>query len=305
MQKLFIRVAFILSLIIVSLFVIGEIFFWTYTSFFPENPIPDYSKNDGRISIVATIYPLAWLASDLDPVADITTLVGPGLEPHDFSPTINDVKKIHDAELLIVNGGVDSWIDDASLERNFPTISVLEMLDYPSSDPHVWLDPILMIRVVEEIGHQLEQYDPARADIIHENVQKKQAVLEDIDREYRTGLASCQIREIVSSHDAFGFLAKRYGFSVESVAGFSPEDEPSASRLVELTNLIRSHHVTTVFFEELVSPALAQTLANETGVKTDVLDAIESLASEEKARMEYPGIMESNLAKLRTAMICE
>lgn len=299
------KVLFRISLVIVALFVIVEAVFWTWTAIFSEVSPLDSSRDDGRISVVATIYPLAYLASDLDPVADVTTIVGPELEPHDYSPTIEDAKKIHDAELLIVNGGVDAWIDNASLERNFPTISVLEMLSYPPSDPHVWLDPVLMQSIVRSIGGQLELIDPTRAEVIRDNVTKKITILQKIDDDYRVGLASCQIREIVSSHDAFNFLAKRYGFTVYGIAGFSLENESSASKLVELTNLIRSHHVTTVFFEELVNPALAKTLANETGVKTDVLDTIESLASEEKARMEYPGIMESNLTKLRTAMLCQ
>ena len=299
------KVLFRLSLVIVVLFVVGEVVFWISPSDSPINGGEVYKKNDGRISIVATIYPLAYLASDLDPVADVTTIVGPGLEPHEYSPTIEDAKKIHDAELLIVNGGVDSWIDSASLERNSPTISVLEMLSYPPSDPHVWLDPVLMQNIVQSIGGQLELIDPMRAEVIRDNVTRRIAILQGIDDAYRTGLASCQVREIVSSHNAFDFLAKRYGFTVDGIAGFSPEDEPSASKLVELTNLIRSHHITTVFFEELVNPALAKTLANETGVKTDVLDAIESLSSDEAARLEYSGIMESNLTKLRAAMLCQ
>ena len=299
MQKLRIALGFSVAFIAVW---VGAL---TYISLFPENQIPDYTKDDGKVSIVATIYPLAWLASDLDPAATITTIVGPGLEPHDFSPTIDDVKRIHDAELLIINGGVDSWIDDSALERNFPTIDVLAMLQYPENDPHVWLDPILMQKIVEEIGHQLEQFNPKNAEIIRENVIKKQEILAEIDHDYRSGLASCSVPEIVSAHDAFGFLAKRYGFTVHSIAGISPEDEPSTSKLVELTDLIRSRNITTVFFEELASPALAKTLADETGAKVDVLDAIESLSSEESERLEYPGIMEKNLAKLKAAMVCQ
>lgn len=298
MQKLRIALGFSITFIAVW---VGAL---TYITLFPENQMPDYTKDDGKVSIVATIYPLAWMASDLDPAATVTTIVSPGTEPHDFSPTIDDVKNIHDAELLIINGGVDSWISDSALERNFPTIDVLTMLQYPETDPHAWLDPILMQRIVEEIGHQLEQIDPKNADVIHENVLKKQEILAEIDRNYRSGLASCSIPEIVSSHDAFGFLAKRYGFTVHSITGFSPESEPSPSKLAELTDLIRSHHITTVFFEELASPALARTLAEETGARSDVLDAIESLASEESERLEYPGIMEKNLAKLKTAMVC-
>lgn len=299
MQKLRIALGFSVAFIAVW---IGAL---TYISLFPENQIPDYTKDDGKVSIVATIYPLAWLASDLDPDATITTIVGPGLEPHDFSPTIDDVKRIHDAELLVINGGVDSWIDDSALERNFPTIDVLAMLQYPEADPHVWLDPVLMQKIVASIGGQLELVDPKNADVIRENVSKKIAILQRIDDNYRASLASCSIPEIVSSHDAFGFLAKRYGFTVHSIAGISPEDEPSTSKLVELTDLIRSRNITTVFFEELASPALAKTLADETGAKTDVLDAIESLSSEESERLEYPGIMEKNLAKLKAAMVCQ
>lgn len=299
MQKL--RIALGFSLAFIAVWIVA----FTYISLFPENQMPDYTKGDGKVSIVATIYPLAWMASDLDPAAIVTTIVGPGLEPHDFSPTIDDVKRIHDAELLIVNGGIDSWIDDNTLERNFPTIDVLTMLQYPETDPHVWLDPILMQRIVESIGGQLELIDPKNASVIRDNVSRKVAVLQGIDDEYRAGLASCSVPEIVSSHNAFSFLAKRYGFTIHGIAGFSPENEPSSSKLVELTDLIRTHHITTVFFEELASDALSKTLASETGAKSDVLDAMESLASEESERLEYPGIMEKNLAKLKAAMVCQ
>lgn len=258
----------------------------------------------GGPSIVSTIYPWAWAATDLDPAATVTTIVGPGLEPHEFSPTINDVKAMEDADLFIVNREVDEWAVDAITDRKGPTVSVMEALDIPFDDPHAWLDPVLMQKIVENIGSQLELIDPKNSEIIRENVSKKIAILQGIDDAYRTRLASCQIREIVSSHDAFGFLAKRYGFTVHGISGFSPEDEPSPARLVELTDLIRSHRITTVFFEELVSDALSKTLSNETGVKSDVLDTIESLASEESQRLEYPGIMEKNLAKLEAAMIC-
>lgn len=283
-----------------------SIAFILFLLFFPENQIPDYTNDDGKISIVATIYPLAWMASDLDPSATVTTIVGPGIEPHDFSPTIDDVKRMENAELLIVNRMVDEWAIDVIADRKGPTVSVMETLDFPSfEDSHVWLDPILMQQIVEDIGRQLELIDPNNATVIRENVVKKLAVLQGIDGAYRSGLASCSIPEIVSSHDAFGFLAKRYGFTTHSITGISPESEPSPSKLVELTNLIRSRHITTVFFEELASDALSKTLADETGAKTDVLDAIESLSSEESERLEYLGIMEKNLAKLKTAMVCQ
>lgn len=306
MQKLRLRIVLGISIAVLAILIIVEIISvcsWSLCSSQNQN-VATNSKN--QISIVATIYPLAWMASDLDPSAIVTTIVGAGLEPHDFSPTINDVKSMQNADLLIVNGGVDEWAFDVVADRKNSTISVIKALDLASTeDPHVWLDPMLMQEIIEDIGARLENIDPSNAVAIRENVLKKVAILQGIDDEYRVGLSLCATPEIISSHDAFGFLAKRYGFTVYGIAGFSPENEPSPSKLVELTDLIRSHHITTVFFEELASDAFSKTLADETGIKIDVLDAIESLASKESERLEYPGIMEKNLAKLRSAMVCQ
>lgn len=298
MQKLRIALGTSIAVIVVWLSAL------VYFSLFSETRIPESSQDDEKISIVATMYPLAWMASDLDPAAVITTIVGPGVEPHDFSPTIEDVKLMEDAELLLVNRGVDEWAIDVIADRSGPTVSMMEMLGL-FEDPHVWLDPILAQRMVEGIGSQLALIDPKRAHIIRENVVKKIALLQGIDDAYRLGLARCQVPEIVSSHDAFGFLARRYGFTVHGIVGFSPESEPSSSRLVELTNLIVSRHITTVFFEELVSDALSRTLARETGARIDVLNPIESPTSADRAELGYPGIMQENLEKLRSAMICQ
>lgn len=305
MQKLRLRIILGISIVVIAILIVIELVSicpWDLCGSRTPNIISDQQNH---VSIVATIYPLAWMASDLDPAATVTTIVGPGLEPHDFSPTINDVKSMQNADLLIVNRMIDEWAVDAIIDRKGPTISAMETLNFPSlEDSHVWLDPVLMQEIVEEIGGQLEIIDPINAEGIRENVLKKVAILQGIDDAYRVGLSSCSIPEIISSHDAFGYLARRYGFKVYGIAGMSPESEPSPSRLVELTDLIRSHHITTVFFEELASNALSKTLANETGVKSDVLDAIESLSSKESERLEYPGIMEKNLAKLEAAMVC-
>lgn len=293
MQKLLISIG-ITAAIIVGLF-----------SLIPKNQIPDLSKDDGQISIVATIYPLAFFASDLDPNATITTIVGSGKEPHDYEPTIDDVKALHDAELLIVNGNVDDWALNSINDRNFPTISALATLNLPSSDPHVWLDPIYAQSLVQLIGNQLELIDPNNADIIAQNVDKKVAALAALDQSFKDGLANCQIREVVSAHAAFNFLANRYNFTVYGITGLNPESEPSAADLARLTDLIRDHHITTVFFETLVSPTLSKTLADETGAKSDVLDAIESLAPGANPQTGYTDAMVNNFGTLRAAMLCQ
>lgn len=277
---------------------------WILLSSKDQINITNGASNDGKISIVATIYPLAFFASDLDPSAAVTTIVGSGKEPHDYEPTIDDVKALHDAELLIVNGNVDDWALDVAGDRNFPTISALAVLNLPSSDPHFWLDPIYAQGLIRDIGDQLKFLNPNNADIIAENVEKKIAALISLDQSFKEGLANCQIREVVSAHEAFNFLANRYNFTVYGITGMNPESEPSASDLVRLTDLIRDHHINTVFFETLVSPALSKTLADETGAASDVLDTIESLAPGANAQTGYTDAMLTNLGKLRSALLC-
>lgn len=278
---------------------------WILISSKDQASVTSDSSKDGNISIVTTIYPLAFFASDLDPSATITTIVGSGMEPHDYEPTIDDAKALHDAELLIVNGNVDDWALEAAGERNFSTISALEALNLPSSDPHFWLDPIYAQELVRDIGDQLAILNPNNADIIYQNVEKKITTLASLDQSFKDGLANCQIREVVSAHEAFNFLASRYNFTVFGIAGMNPESEPSAADLVRLADLIRDHQITTVFFESLASPALSQTLAKETGAKSDVLDAIESLAPGANAQTGYTEAMRTNLGKLRSALLCQ
>jgi len=295
------RLLFFISLAIIALW-IGA---FTFLSLFPENQIVDSSKNDERISIVATIYPLAYFAMDLDPFAEVTTIVGAGVEPHDFEPTMGDIKAIQDADLFLVNRVVDEWAVAAIDDRSGPTISVLDSLNLPLEDPHVWLDPVYAQQIVRDIGSQLELIDPSRAEIIRANVEKKVAEIVAVDAAYREAFASCEVREVVSAHEAFNFLAERYDFTIYGVSGINPEEEPSAAAIASMMDIVRSHRITTVFFESLSNDALSKTIAQETNVKSEVLDPIESLTTGYEASSGYTEIMMLNLEKLSAAMLCQ
>ena len=164
------------------------------------------------------------------------------------------------------------------------------------TDPHVWLDPLRFARVVQRIGAALGS--PERAEALAADIRQ-------LDGDYRTGLTHCARHEFVTSHAAFGYLAARYHLQQIAITGIDPEAEPSARSLADLATLLRRDHVTTVFFETLVSPKLAETVAREAGVKTAVLDPIEGLTPAEASRGEdYFSLMRANLAALREALGC-
>jgi zinc transport system substrate-binding protein len=168
--------------------------------------------------------------------------------------------------------------------------------DSGTADPHVWLDPALYARVVRRVGSALGRPRPAQA--------LARRVLR-LDAAYRTGLAHCRRREFVTSHAAFGYLAGRYGLEQIAITGIDPESEPSPRRLRDLVNLVRREHVRTVFFERLVSPRLADTVARNAGAKTAVLDPIEGLTPSEQEHGEtYLSLTRQNLQQLRSALGC-
>ena len=165
-----------------------------------------------------------------------------------------------------------------------------------TADPHVWLDPVRYARIVKRVGSVLRR--PARA-------AAPMAQLRRLDRDYRTGLAHCARKEIVTSHAAFGYLAQRYGLRQVAITGLTPESEPSARDLEDVVQVVRRTHATNVFFETLVSPRLAQTVAREVGAKTAILDPIEGLSpSEQSSGDTYFTLMRRNLANLRKALAC-
>ncbi len=165
-----------------------------------------------------------------------------------------------------------------------------------SIDPHVWLDPHRFAAIIREVGSALHRSRQSSALLTR---------LERLDREYRSGLSHCERRAIVTSHAAFGYLALRYGLRQVPLEGLTPEAEPSAKAVQRLVGEVRRTHATTVFFETLVSPKLAETVARAAGAHTAVLNPLEGLTKDETAHGEdYFTVMRANLRSLREALGC-
>jgi zinc transport system substrate-binding protein len=275
----------------------------------------------GRTSVVANFYPVYEAARRVGgDRTQVTNLTPAGAEPHDLELSPKQVDEILDAAVVLYMGhGFQPAVEDVAKSRHAGvTIDLLGALaaqrklrELPSgagekgTDPHVWLDPVLMADVVDEVRKALARADPAGAPTYQRNAERYRSEIEALDRRFREGLGDCARKVIVTSHAAFGYVAARYGLAQESIAGLSPEAEPDPKRLAELADLVRREGVTTIFTEELVSPRVADTLAREAGVRTAVLNPLEGLTSQEIARGEdYVSVMEKNLATLRAALGC-
>jgi zinc transport system substrate-binding protein len=253
-------------------------------------------------TVVAGFYPLAWAAERVsDPggtgdgdALDVVNLTPAGAEPHDLELSPQDVELVSDARLVVyVGGGFQPALEDAVAAREGPSLDVLPTGE---RDPHVWLDPVLFGDVVTELAVALGGGGD-RPELARE--------LETLDAEYRRGLRSCDSRVLVTTHAAFGHLAARYRLEELSLAGSSPEAEPSPQELEDLVDRVRESGATTVFAEPLVSDRVAETIAREVGAEVAVLDPLEGLTQERlDAGEDYLSVMRDNLVTLREALRC-
>jgi zinc transport system substrate-binding protein len=273
-----------------------------------DNDKATAASGDEVRSVVAAFYPLAFLAEEIGgPTVDVRNLTPAGAEPHDVELSARDVETVRSADSVFYLGSdfqpaVEDAVDGADGEA-VDLLSGLELRkgkdegeETHEADPHVWLDPVLFARLADRVGEALNRPETAR---------ELETQLRSLDAEFKRGLRNCERREIVTSHAAFGYLAQRYDLEQIPVTGISPEVEPSARDLEDVIAQVKEHRATTVFFETLVSPRLAKTVARETGARTAELNPIEGLSEDELADGEnYFSVMRSNLEALRRALGC-
>lgn len=268
----------------------------------------------GKIDVVAAFYPLQFLAEEIggEHVA-VTNLVKPGAEPHDLELSPKQVAAIAGADLVLYLHTLQPSVDDAvKMEASGRALDVTKIAplgpapagsDEPDAlDPHIWLDPVRFAAISHEVADRLAAVDPAHAADYQANEARLAAQLHDLDQRYAAGLANCARQDIVTSHAAFGYLAARYRLHQVPITGLAPEAEPNPRTLADVAKLARAKGVTTIFFETLVSPKLAETLAHEVGAQAQVLDPIEGI--EPGSGATYLTVMNDNLAHLRAALGC-
>lgn len=287
----------------------------------------DTAAGDGRLRVLTSFYPMYDFACKIGgDCIDVTNMVPSGTEPHDWEPSTNDLKNLEKADVFIYNGAdMEPWADDLLVSRS-DTLHVVEASEnvelrttdgehehahehegadhhHGDFDPHVWLDPENAKIEMEAIRDALCAADPENSTVFQSNYEKYAAELDALDAEFREKLAPLPNRTIVVAHEAFGYLCGAYGLTQVGIEGLSPDSEPDPGRMAEVIDFVRDHSISTIFFEELVSPKVAEAIASETGAQAKMLSPLEGLSDEQAAAgADYFSVMHDNLAALMEAL---
>ena len=276
-----------------------------------------------KIQIVAGFYPLAFAAEGVaGDLAEVVSLAGPGVEPHDLELTPGDVAKINDADLVVyipefipALDAVVKTLDQSKVINATQGITLISgdshshegeevhseeegHSDESATDPHIWLNPSNMVLIGNSIAQALSALTSDSA--INENRSGFENALTTLASDYTAKLANCSIKALVVSHEAFGYIANAYGFEQVGISGLSPEAEPSPARLAEVAKIAKAENATTIYYESLVDPKVAKTLADELKITAEMLDPLES----PPASGDYLSVMQQNLDTLVKGQVC-
>ena len=297
----------IIAILAVSLsLVVAGVAYYALTQAGPTGP-----------QVLASFYPYQYftsrVAGDRYPVG---ALVPPGVEPHDWEPTPGDAARMASSVAFVYNGYVEVYLQSffADLPPNQPVrINASAGLTVQHGgeggaaviDPHLWLDPVYVETTAMRIADGLTKADPAGNATYHANAARFIQDLVALNATFESGLAHCGLRMFITQHEAFAYLAKRYNLTQYAIQGLSPDQEPTPAQIQQILNVINQTGSKYIFYEELVSPGVAQALAQEAHVQTMVLSPIEGLNGTESQNGDtYLTLMEMNLANLRTALEC-
>lgn len=293
------------------------------------------ADDSSKLSAVASYYPLYELTQLVggDKVA-VTNMTPAGADSHDYEPSAREIAQAQNAVIFVYNGaGFEPWADDFLADYHGQVVKASHDVDLlgaehdhheedheqthedeqhgenghedahteESGDPHFWLDPVAAQQIVNNIRDGLIAVDPANAEYYTQNAASYNQQLSQLDQEFNAGLQNCQQTTIVTSHNAFSYVAERYGFAIKSIAGQSHDDEPSAAELAKIADFVRDNNIQFILAEELAASNLTDTIAQETGAQTLLLDPIEGLNDESQ---NYIAIQRQNLQNLQRALAC-
>lgn len=291
---------------------------------------------EGKVNVITSFYPIYEFAKAIGgEEANVINLLPTGVEPHDWTPRSQDILNASKAQLFLYNGaGLEGWVPNflkgLGGDNKVQTVEVSQGIDLIEADgddghghgeeaeansghegeaadhhvdPHTWVSPKSAIVMAENIKNSYIDVDPEHQAAYEARYQELRGQLQALDAKFTEQLSALTKKEIVVSHQAFGYLCRDYGLTQHAIMGLSPEAEPRAQDLVALSKMVKKEGIRYIFFEELVSDKLAKTLASEAGVETLVLNPVEGLTkSQAQAGDNYFTLMEKNLQNLIQAL---
>lgn len=267
----------------------------------------DVAEDKGKPQVYASFYAIYDFVSAIggDKI-EVHNMVPSGAEPHDWEPSAKDMMGLYEADILFYNGlGMEGWIDKvkASIGDSAECVMLSEGITDEAADPHIWLDPKNALKMAEKIKDVLCEKDTVFKNYYEKNYYRLAAEIEAVDNEYKDALSDVKSNKLVVAHEAYGWLCSAYGLEQIPIEGISAEGEPSPSRMRELVDIVNKNNIKYIFYEELVSPKIAQSLADETGAELLELDPFEGLSDEKIAEGKtYVDIMRDNLENIKKAL---
>ena len=291
------------------------ILFSSVQNLYAQSPVSNSTLQleiSSKLKVVSSFFPIDQFVGKVGGEAiERMLLIPKGVEPHDYEPTIKDIQRVDSADVLVYNGlGLENWIGkmsnpqkiDASKGLNASYLDERNM----TFDPHVWLDPLLAKKQVENIRDGLIMIDPNHKDIYVNNSNNFLNELDNLDEKIRTDLESCKKKDFITFHNSFSYFAKQYGLNQHSISNTDPESEVTPARLTEIINIAKTLGLQVIYSEELVDPRQATVIAQEVpDGKVLVLSPIEGLSeNEQKEGLGYIDKMNDNINNLMVGLQC-
>jgi zinc transport system substrate-binding protein len=275
-----------------------------------------------KLIVIASLFPLYDFARNIgQDRADVSLLLSPGLEAHSFEPKPGDMVRLNQANVfLYTSSAMEPWVQDVLKGVQNRDLKVIESghgiamvsdhdrhgHDHGGADPHIWLDFSNAVKMVDRILAGFLEKDPLNRDFYQANADAYKAKLNDLDRQFREGLSGCRKNVIVhGGHSAFGHLAQRYGLEYVAVSGFSPNAESTPAGMVKISKTLKANGLNHLFYEELLSPRIAESIARETGASLLMLHGAHNVSKDEfEQAVSFLDLMQRNVQNLKRGLQC-
>jgi zinc transport system substrate-binding protein len=282
------------------------------------------NEASSKITVAASFYPITEIVQRVggDDV-ELLALTAPGVEPHDSELSAKQLEDLTKADIVFYIGGgfqpdlekaIDSLPDSVSTVDLLKSVEVIDTEEsgendhsHSDADPHIWLDPANMAEMAITVAAEISKVEAiASTTALTERLNTYANELNEVGTLMDTTFESCERKELVSAHDAFTYFTKRANLVAVPISGVDPENEPSAKELEATAKIAKDKNVTTVFFEEILPKAFADTVAKAIGASIDSINAVETISqSDLDVGVTYSSIMKSNITKISTALGCK